>query len=146
MVDFSQLLDKPAGEAKRPKALPIGDYDGMIKGFEPGDANRNKTPYVRFTFVLTGWPQTVMPDEQIDIDLTKRTLRRDFYLTEESMWRFDNFIKSCGIDPRGQTYAELLPMMISQPVVIQVQHYLNQQTNDIMNTVGEVVGKNGSLN
>ena len=145
MVDFSQLLRKPAGEAKRPKALPIGDYQGMIRSHEVGDQNRNRTPYVRFGLVLTEWPDTIGPDDRVDIDLGRRTLRKDFYLTEESMWRLDRFIKSCGIDPQSRTYEEILPQLIGQPVVVQVQHFLNQQTNEIGNSVGEIVGKNAVM-
>lgn len=143
MVDFSQLLRKQAGEAKRPKPLPIGDYEAMIRSHEVGDNNRNRTPYVRLGLVMTNWPATIGPDEQGEIDLSKRTLRKDFYLTEESMWRLDNFIRSCGIDPASRTYEEILPMLVGQPVTAQIQHYMNQQSGDVGNTVGEVVGKNG---
>ena len=42
MVDFTSLLKKRAGEAKKPPAYPAADYPGIIKGFELGDANKNK--------------------------------------------------------------------------------------------------------
>jgi hypothetical protein len=141
MPDFSQLLRKPAGEAKRPKALPIGDYMGVIRSHEVGDQNRNHTPYVRFGVVLTEWPEGAGPEE--GVDLNKRQLRKDFYLTEESLWRLDEFIRSCGIEPNGRVYEEVLPELIGQPVTVEVQHYLNNSTNEIGNTVGNVVGQFG---
>lgn len=146
MVDFTQLLRKPAGESKRPKALPIGDYPGVVRSWEVGDQNKNRTPYVRFQLVLTEWPDSVSDEdrEASEVsDLSKRALRKDFYLTEESTWRLDNFIRSCDVDPMNRTYEEVLPQLIGQPVIIHVDHYLNQQSGDIGNSVGEVVGVNG---
>jgi hypothetical protein len=144
MPDFSQLLRKPAGEAKRPKPLPIGDYQGVIRSWEVGDNNRNHTPYVRFQVVMTEWPETVSMEDRGDIDLSKRTMRRDFYLTEESTWRLDTFIRSCDVDPLNRTYEEVLPELVGRAVIAQVQHYINQQSGEIGNNLGEVVGRNGS--
>lgn len=142
MVDFSQLLRKPAGMGKPPKALPLGDYPGVVRNWEVGDSNRNRTPYVRLQLVLTGWPDEVSPEDRGDIDVSRRALRKDFYLTEESTWRLDKFIRSCGIESDGQTYEEVVPQLIGQPVLVQVVHYDNKQTNEVGNGVGEVTGLN----
>ena len=144
MPDFSALLKKPAGESKRPPPLPIGDYKGVVKSHEVGDQNRNRTPYVRFGIVLTEWPETVEPSDQPEgVDLNKRQLRKDYFLTEDSLWRLDEFIRSCGVDPQGRMYEEVLPELIGQPVTVQVNHYINQQTNEIGNNTGDVVGQYG---
>jgi hypothetical protein len=142
-VDFSQLLRQQAGKAERPKALPIGEYPGMVRGWEPGNANRNQTPYVRFSIVLTGWPDSVNFEDRGEVDVTKRTLRRDFFLTPESFYRLDLFIKSCGVEPRERSYEEVLPELVGQPVVVSVGHYINNSTGEIGNNVGDVVGING---
>ena len=154
MPDFSQLLRKPAGEAKRPPVLPAGDYYGIIKGHELGDQNRNRTPYVRFQVGLMDWPDqsadewiasdpdgTTHTITKADIDLSKRQMRKDFYLTDDALWRLDEFIKSCGIDPHGRVYEEILPELTGQPVMIEVQQYLNQNTNETGNQIGKVVGQ-----
>jgi hypothetical protein len=154
MPDFSQLLKKPAGEAKKPPPLPAFDYMGLIKSYEVGDQNRNRTPYVRLQVALQGWPDN-MPDEwtvsdsegQVhtvskgDVDLSKRQMRKDFYLTDDALWRLDEFIRSCGIDPRGRDYDEIIPELVGQPITVEVQQYLNQQTNEIGNQIGKVVGQ-----
>jgi len=153
MPDFSLLLKKPAGEAKRPPPLPMGDYTAIVRGFELGDQNRNKTPYVRFPTTLQDWPKdssdewTVVDGEgnaflanKADVDLSKRSMRKDFYLTEDSLWRLDEFIRSCGINPNGRTYEEIFPEIVGQPVLVEVQQYLNQQTNETGNTIGKMVG------
>ena len=145
MVDFSAMLKKPAGLAKKPPALAPGDYPGIIKSFETGDANKNKTPYVRFHLGLMGWPESVASDEQqqdgVPIDLAKRPLRRDFFMTDDALWRLDEFIKSCGVAASGKSYEEVLPMLVGQQVTVEVQQYMNQSTSDIGNQVGKLIGQ-----
>lgn len=141
MPDFSQLLRKPAGEAKKPQALPAGDYPGRIKGHEYGDSNKNKTPYVRFNLMLTGWADTVDDSERTDaegktLDISKRSLRRDFFLTDDALWRLDEFLASLGIDLTGRSYEESIPEADGQEVLVEVQQYMNQQNNEIGNQVG----------
>lgn len=155
MPDFSALLKRPAGEAKRPPELFAGDYYGLVKAYECGDNNRNKTPYVRLQTALQDWPEN-SPDEwsvtdpedtskvytvsKTDVDLSKRAMRKDFYLTEDALWRLDEFIRSCGIDPRGRDYEEILPELVGQPVMVEVQQYLNQNNNTTGNQIGKLVG------
>jgi len=139
MPDISHLLKQPAGRAEPPKPLEIGDYPGLVKSYEPSPENRNKTPGLRFQLVLTGWPDGVFPGPDSP-DITKRTMRKDFYLTEDALYRLDKFIRSCGIEPNDRPYDEILPQLVGKPVLIQVQHYLNQQTNQVGNSVGELVG------
>lgn len=155
MPDFSHLLKRPAGEAKRPPPLPAGDYYGVIRSWEIGDRNQNRTPYVRLQINLQDWPDS-SPDEwsfidsehkfitatKSDVDLSKRQLRRDFFLTDDALWRLDEFIRSCGIDPQGRDYEEILPELVGQPVVVEVQQYLNQSTNETSNQIGKLVGTN----
>lgn len=141
MVDFSSLLKKPAGEAKKPAALDAGNYEGIIKSFEIGDNNKNKTPYVRFHLGYTGWPNN---EPQLDaggkaIDLSKRAGRRDFYITDEALWRLDDLISALGIDSVGRSYDEVLPETVGKSVIVEVQQYMNQSTNEIGNQVGALM-------
>lgn len=147
--NFSHLLKRPAGQAKKPEALPIGDYHGIIKGFEIGDQNKNKTPYARLQLGLMGWPDSVDEAERqqsgpdgksTPIDLSKRQLRRDMYLDDPSLWRLDEFLRSCGIEPEGRTYEECLPELVGHQVTIEVQQYLNEKTSEIGNQVGKLTG------
>lgn len=140
MPDFSELLRKPAGEAKRPQALPIGDYQGVIRSFEVGDSNRNHTPYVRFAITLTAWPEGMEPVE--GVDLNKRQLRKDFFLTDEALWRLDELIKTFGVDAAGKRYEDVLPLLVGQPVRVEVRHYRSAD-DTIGNTVEALVGLTG---
>lgn len=139
MVDFNALLKKPAGEAKKPPALPPGEYPAVIKSHEFGDQNKNRTPYVRFHLALTGWPESVHPDDQAGVDLSKKTLRRDYYITDDALWRLDEFIRSCKVGMSGREYTEVIPELTGTPVVAEVQQYM-AQNNDIGNQIGALRG------
>ena len=153
MVDFSALLRKPAGQAKKPPALPAGDFPGLIKSHEVGDSNKNKTPYVRFMVQLTGWPADAPAEwkdadgntvQQADFDLSKRQMRRDFYLTDDALWRLDEFLRSCGVvlaDDGSTPYEEALPQTVGAPVVAEVQQYLNKENGEVGNQLGKLTGE-----
>lgn len=143
MVDFTSLLQKPAGEAKKPEALPAGDYHGVVKSFETGDSNKNKTPYVRFHIGIVAPGDAVASDhpDLAEQDLSKRQMRRDYYLTEDAMWRLDDFLKSLGIALAGKSYEETIPEAVGTQVLVEVQQYLNQTSNEIGNQIGKIVGQ-----
>lgn len=145
MPDFSSLLRKPAGEAKKPQALPVGSYSGVVKSFEVGDNNKNKTPYVRFHLALTDWPENVDDADRSDesgslIDLSKRQLRRDYYLTDDALFRLDDFLRSVGIELANRSYEETVPEAVGAAVLIDVQQYVNQTNGELGNQVGSLAG------
>lgn len=78
------------------------------------------------------------PGEFKLIDLSKRQLRKDFY--DNSLYRLDDFIKSCGIEANGRTYEEILPQLIGSPVIVEVGQYMNQATSEIGNQVVNLAG------
>lgn len=150
MPDFSNLMNRKAGEAPKPKALPVGTYSGVIKGWEVVEAPAGKdyTAIIRFQLGLTDWPESVSEEDKLQdmgngqskpIDLSKKSLRRDFY--DNGLFRLDEFIKSCGVEANGRSYAEVLPEMVGSRVNIEVQQYVNQKTSDIGNQVGQLVGQ-----
>ncbi len=160
MPDFSKLLKKTAGVAKRPTALPPATadwYPGIVKGYELVPAAENRVPppeyetIIRIHLGLTDWPETGVDEsdkqEEVEegvfrpIDLSKRQLRRDFY--DNSLHRLDDFIRSCAIDFGDRQYDEVLPEVVGQSVLVEVQQYLNQRTNEIQNQVGGLKGLEG---
>lgn len=149
MPDFSKLANAKAGEAKKPKALPEGNYSAIIKGFEfvPAPQGKNYESIVRFNLGLLDWPDTVSEDDKTQdlgngpkpIDLSKMSMRRDFY--DNILYRLDDFIKSCGVKMNGRIYAEVLPELTGKRVVAQVKQYLNERTSEIGNNIGDLVGE-----
>ena len=144
MVDFTALLNKPAFEAKKPEALPAGDYTGVIKSYELGDNNAKKTPYVRYMVALVDWPDDVADSEKEGIVLSKRQLRRDYFLRDAEgsdgiLWRLDEFLRSCDIDGKGRRYDELIPEAVGKSVKVSVKQYMGKN-NEIGNEIGNLVG------
>lgn len=138
MVDFSSLLNRAAGEAKKPVPLPDGDFPGVITKWEPGETrSEKKTPKVTFTIQFTGWPDDVSASDFPDVDLSKRPAQKDFWLTEESLFRLDEFLTQLGIDLTGRTYQETLPEAIGKPVIATMRQKLKTDNSGDIFTVCE---------
>jgi len=128
MPDFSQLLSKPLDEVKRPPALPAGTYYGTIKSYELGESSEKKTPYVRMHLTLSHAGEDVDQADLNGIDLNKKQLRADFYLTQDADWRLKEFLESCHIDTKGRTFQSSLPDCVNAPVQMYVTQRLNQRS------------------
>lgn len=141
MPDFSSLLSKPAGEAKKPPVLDAADYPGVVKGYELGESSQKKTPYVRFNLGLTDWPEGAEPqtrDDGTPIDLSAKSLRRDYFLTDDALWRLDALLKDLGIEANGRTYMDILPETVGASVLVEVRQGMSQTTNDLFNEVANI--------
>lgn len=141
-VDFAKLLSKPLDDVKRPPAWPAGTYLGTIVKFEFGDANKNSTPYARFTVKVTAAGPGLEPSELEGIDLTKgREFRKDFYLTEDADWRLKEFIESVGVPTQGRTFAETVPECANAQVQLEiVQQNSTKNAEELVNFAGEMKG------
>lgn len=141
-LDFSQFMTRAAGQSKKPPTLEPGDYPGVVKSYELGVSKAKNTPFVRFHIALTGWAPNVEPIE--GVDLSKRQMRTDFYLTDASLWRLDEFLRSMGIDlgsdSAPRTYEETVPEAHGRDVVAEVKHYVNNQSGELGNEIGKVSG------
>jgi len=152
MPDFSRLYKAPAGVAKPPAALPPSPtYPGIVKSFELVEApqGRNYSTIIRFHLGLTGWPEDIDEDQQQEegpqgprpIDLSKKQQRRDFY--DHMLYQLDNFIRSCGIEPEGRTYEEVLPETVGAEILVDLTQYLDRN-NEIRNQVNNITGTSGT--
>ena len=142
MPDFSTLLSKSLDAVKKAPPLDAGNYPGVITGYEPGESREKKTPYVRFNLKLTGWPEGGEPQKRDDgtaMDLAGKTLRRDYFLTEDALWRLKEFLEDLGMNTAGQTFMDLLPKTIGENVLVEVKQYLGQDNsvgNDVVSLKG----------
>ena len=124
--DFRSLLSKPADEFKPPAPLPQGTYYGILTKFEFGEAkNEKKTPYLRYTIQLTGAGADVDPSEIAEVDFSKRTVTRDYYLTGDSMWRLTALMRDLGYEVEGKTLDTLIPETQNQQVMLSIGHRPN---------------------
>lgn len=143
-LDFSKLLSKPLDSVEKPKPLPVGTYLGIINKYEFGESKEKKTPYVRFHFQVTGAGEDVDADELAAAapDLSKKQLRRDYYLTDDAMYRLKELFESTGVQTAGRSFAEAIPDLLNVPVHIAVsQRNGGEGGTEIFNDVGAVTGQ-----
>lgn len=146
MPDFRTLLDKPAGQAVKPPPLPGGDYPAVVTGHEMGESAQKKTPFVKFNFRLTGFPEDVDAADTQGIDLEKRSQKSDFYLTDDAMWRLDEFLKSLGLELDGKSYSEAFREAVGQDVTLTiVQKMATDGSENIYANVTKALGGHGTV-
>ena len=114
--------------------------------------SNNNTPYVRFALALTEWPETIPQearyrtvngDEKIPIDLSRRQLRKDFFLTNAAYFRLENFLTSMGeeiyTDDAGvKDYETPITHMTGAKVGVTVQRMLSNR-GELINIVGDLI-------
>jgi hypothetical protein len=142
MVDFSKLLSKPLDEISKPKPLPVGTYTGLISAYEYKESNsEKKTPYVRFTIKITGATDDIEPSDLDGVELTKKQLRKDFYLTEDAQYRMKEFLESAGISTSGRSLGETIPDAVNLAVLVGVtQRSGGGDGTEIFNDVNTLSG------
>jgi len=142
MVDFSSLVNVQADTIERPKPLPVGSYQAVISKQEFGTTNSDKkTPYCRYLIS----PRTALDDVDQDalskVDLSKITLRQDFWLTPDSTYRLVEFLKkTLGLDTTGRNLGDLIPEAVGMSVLINVKHTLdrNNEPRAELNSIASV--------
>lgn len=139
-TEMMDLLRKPMNEIERPKLLPAGTYYGIIKSHELGKSTQKKTPFVRFHVALTGAGEDVDQELLEGIELAKKILRRDFFLTEDALFRVKDFLASLGIEVEGRSLGECIPEAIGQSVMLTVRHRPIEGRDEPMAEVSDMVG------
>src|SRR5580658_1326466 len=102
MAAFSDILDKPATEIDRPKPLPIGEYVWTVQGLPRYDKSKEKqTPFYEFTCkaasALDSVDEDALKEWATKSDGSMRALtdfstRLTFYITEDSLYRLQEFL------------------------------------------------------
>lgn len=145
MPDFSKLLQKSVTSAERPKPKAPGSYNAVVKGHEFGESAQKKTPYVRFHL------NNVSPGPEVDqqeniangIDLTKWTPYKDYFLTDDALYRLREFIESCGISVEGRSFNETIPEVVGKPVIFECVNTTSAKEGKeatIFSNVGDLTG------
>lgn len=143
--DFTQLLKTNLDTVKRPPTLAAGTYHGRITKYEFGESKEKKTPYVQFHIQLLSAGADIASEDMRDadgvpIDLSKRQMRRDFFLTAEAMYRLKEFIESCGISTSGRSLDTTIPELLNAPVLVGVVQTNSRDGSEIYNNVGTLKG------
>ena len=141
-VDFKKLLSKNMDEVERPRPLPPGTYYGRVTKFTVDVSKEKKTPDVRFFLSVTSAGDGVDADSLNGVDLSKKQLRKDYYLTQDADYRLKEFIKSCGIQVAGRSFESTLPDTTNAPVIMEVtQRGATDGSGEFYNDVNTMKGQ-----
>lgn len=97
---FESILDTPVADVERPKPLPAGTYDAIVKGlYEEGVSAQKKTPFVRFTYAITNAGDDVDAQELEDMGgITDKTIKDTYYTTPDALFRLTDVLTNMGLD------------------------------------------------
>jgi hypothetical protein len=143
-IDFSAILGKQVGNAPEPKPLPSGTYTAIISELpKPVERKTKEGPkgVVSVHFAI----QEAMDDVDQDLlaeagglrksDGTAKTMKMDFWLTENSLFILDRFMASAGFDKEsGKTYTEAFEDLVNREVTLAVEQrsYTNQGGQEVI--------------
>lgn len=131
--NFESILDMPAADVERPKPLPAGTYDVIVKGlFETGESAQKKTPFVRFTYAITAAGEDVDEDELAEIGgIADKTIKDTYYTTPEALFRLTDTLEAMGIDLGDKTVRQALDDTPNASLRIVVGHRASQDGEQI---------------
>lgn len=127
--NFSSILDESPTEVSAPVPLPQGVYLCMVTGTPRYDkSSRKGTDFVEFTLRPIAAEADV---DETELDeaggLEGKTIKAVFYLTEDAIYRLDEFHSHCGIDlDDGQSRRSRNDMIVNSEVRVFIKHEPSQ--------------------
>lgn len=132
--NFSSILDESPSEVSAPLPLPQGTYVCVIQGSPRYDKSSKKgTDFVEFNLRPIA-AESDVDESELDESggLEGRLLRATFYLTEDSIYRLDEFHSHCGIDLEdGQSRRQRNDAVVNTEVRAFVKHETSQDGSRI---------------
>ena len=132
-ASFESILDTPATEVERPKPLPSGTYDAIVKGLpEYGESSQKKTPFCRFTLAMQAAGEDVDAEELESIGgLEGKSLKSTYYTTPDALFRLTDFLEHCGIDLDGKTIRQAIDETPNCSVKAVITHRASEDGQQI---------------
>jgi hypothetical protein len=139
-TSFRELLSQETDKVERPRALAVGHYMGEIKGHEFGHSRNKQTPYVRFLLTPESECPDVTPTGGNDgVDLTRKELRKDFYITPAALYRLSDMLDAVLGQESGRTFDERIPDTRGAKVMFAVSQRENEEGTETFNDIGSIV-------
>ena len=123
---FESILDTPAADVERPRPMPVGTYEGVVKGlYEEGVSSQKKTPFVRFTYTFISAEgdvdeeelQQVLTDKDGNLHpINEKTIKDTYYTTPDAMFRLTDTLECMSIfDPDADDARSVRQMLADTP-------------------------------
>ena len=140
-IDFRTLLSTPTDTIKAPKPLPPGTYRGMITQRTFDKSKQKETPFVRFDVKVASAEADVPQEDLEGIDVSAKTLRKDYYLTPDASFRIVELAKSCGHNASGRSLGELIEDLASNtPFLLEVTQRPSQDGETFFYDIAKMRG------
>ena len=137
---FRQLLSMSTDAVERPRAIAAGHYIGEIKSTEFGTSRQKQTPYLRVILVPSEETDDVPEGANEGLDLSRRELRRDYYITPNSLYRLSDMLDSVLGKQAGRSFDERIPELRGSRVLFAVTQRDNEDGTETFNDVGSIIG------
>ena len=132
--NYASILDESPTEIERPKPLPVGTYLCVVQGQPRYDkSSKKQTDFVEFTL------RPIAAEEDVDEEalaemggFDNKTIRATYYLTEDAVYRLDEFHQHCGIDPEdGESRRNRNEAIVNAQVRAVVKHRNSQDGSTV---------------
>lgn len=140
--NFSSILDQQVDKVEFPKPWPVGTYLALIDGVPRFDKSKQKhTDFVEFNVkFLQAQPdvdQAALAEALKDKPITEKKVRPiTFYLTEDSIFRLDDFLfNNLGIET-GTSRKMAISMAPGRQVLCTIKHEPSQDGTQIYANIG----------
>lgn len=138
-VNFNELLQKPTADVKKPPVLQPGLYYGVLGQFTLQESRQKKTPFASFPVTLTHAAEGVdlSDDEGNPIEVNGVKKQVDMYLSENAQFRIVELAKALALETDGLTLGQVLPMLVGQTVLVEIDKVPNADGTRMVNRVGD---------
>lgn len=145
MPDYTELLNKPAGDVKRPPNIPAGTWRLQVLKYSFDKRGENKTDCCLVDFKVLGpltkedgTPADVNPQELADFQAfyanepASRNTQVTFWMTQDAMHFLTQtfLIGALQLDP-GTSTKELLPQMVNRECVGTFTQYVRKDGSGV---------------
>lgn len=132
--NFASILDEAPTEVTRPKPLPQGTYLCVVQGQPRYDkSSKKQTPFVEFTLRPTAAYDDV---DEAELEacggFDGKTIRATYYLTEDAVFRLDEFHEHCGVDLNdGASRRQRNDDVVNAQVAANIRHRSSEDGTQI---------------
>lgn len=139
-TDYRTLLAQPAEEAIRVAGpLPVGHYIGTLGQLDSEGKSKAGNARLRWPCALEAACTDVDENDLAGIDVTKRNVNVDIYVTPFGLGRLGKMINAVLGPKPGTNMDERIPELRGQKVMIQLGQQQMQNSEDMMNEVLSVI-------
>ncbi len=144
-LSFESILDTPTAAVERPRPMPTGTYDGIVKGlYEEGQSAQKKTPFIRFTYAFVSALDDV-DEEELQAVLTdkdgavhplgEKSIKDTYYTTPDALFRLTDVLAHMGvIDPdndEGKTIRQALSETPNASIRFTISHRASEDGQQV---------------